>query len=641
MRNNNLLKATISVALSLVVGGTAQAALYNVDMFTGPVPVAATAACTATGNTSDGTDKKTTMQITVTAPAVAVAGQIGGSRVFCVSDTATTPLTIKVPNDANPEASGIAYASEMFGGSNSPSLPTPTSTSGKYAAAIFDTYGEGIADVGVRLRFELSDGAKFAEKPRLIVSTGCDPNKDAVLCNSTAVPGTTNASNVNNFGEIIGDSASGGGAGFNFVYFDIPASVNKSLPINANPAFSEWVLLLYKINQTASLATPTATDNTGAVKMTVSATSEASAGKNAVFRSSTTAIARSKSAVSVQILKEKSGDAAISVETGSNRFSSVKGTGNVDGGGTCQTGGSGNAINGQGVFVNDSEVQIGCVVFNKAAGTYSADGTTPFSLGDPNSGDLTDDGKLSITSGGQFAASKVAPGAVMFGPLSVVPTDDTTVEFALKASDIKSMMDTCIPTYSATECRVPIRFKVDNDAATFINVEESEPVAELALTFKNASFNSTAISAKSGEGNNENLRKITEDGKTCMVWNVPAEGTQDKINIRVTNISKAPGKLFGRLWGMDGKIIGTDNFVLAEEIKVKETLHFDLEKLKKAVGTATWTGRARLEIRSNLSDIEVLGMLRSIQGNGQLSNLSLGAHGNSCNKTLTNHKPGF
>lgn len=620
MRNNNLLKATITVALSLIVGGTAQASLHNVEATTTPGPF-----LTLTGNNAaiapTTCPAGQTAWLSVTAPTATAAPAPSswpvGSRSFCLTGgapAAGTPLTVVVPDETNPEAGGIVYALEMFGGATSPKLPSGTATTGAaiqvvgtYASVIFDTYGEGIADAPIRARFDLSDGV-FDGNPRLAVSNA-------------------------NFGEITAVSGFKGGDGQKFVSFDIPADKTKSIPTDATVANSDWVVLLYKVKNVTALAE--ATDTTtfaNAVKMTFKATYANLAGDLPIFRPSTVSIAQSKSGISTQIIKESQGQAYISVQTGSNLF-----TGTVTGTSDCgTTSGTAAGTGGTGAFMNDHTAEIGCVQISLGSGVLGPDATNAFSLSTGSAGVVTDDGTLEITANGQFAASMASPGAVTFGNLNATTVTEDTATFDIKASDITSMLGTCTANCSI---KVPIRIKVDDDAATAINVQEDEPTAKLTLAFKDTSFNSAALSAPNDVFLNDKLRSIKEDGKVCTVWNVPDSSNRDIINIRITNGSKASGKLFGKLWAADGTLI-KDTFPIVEEIKVKETLFLNANALETAAGT-TWKGRAVLEIRSSLSDMEVLAMLRNKKTGSPLNNISLGAHGNSCNTVLQNHGPGF
>ncbi len=84
---------------------------------------------------------------------------------------------------------------------------------------------------------------------------------------------------------------------------------------------------------------------------------------------------------------------------------------------------------------------------------------------------------------------------------------------------------------------------------------------------------------------------------------------------------------------------GTDLMqnMASNTIKKGETVRFSSEDLVTLAGGTTWAGRAILRMTSNLTNMEVMALLRqnladgTTDPNAPLTNLSQDASGNTCN----------
>ncbi len=314
----------------------------------------------------------------------------------------------------------------------------------------------------------------------------------------------------------------------------------------------------------------------------------------------TITVAQSKQALKVELMAENTGTVNLSTADQRKSFS-----------------GSGSA------YVDKITAQIGFIkITNFSTDTNpikAADGETQFKIGDGTdteivAGSEQGGSKLSITSG-QFAASLTTPGKVSLfiddgNEITATVSDKSTATFPLDDATLQQL---------STGNDIPIRITVDG--ATAINTVENPPEVTLTIDFKPDYVKDIGpLSA--------DFRQIHKDGVVCMVYVVPDTSiTREKINIRITNKSNVDGSISGRMYDTDGNSIGVPAPLKNGQIAAGETLYINAEDLEKKF---SWTGRAMLEITATLPSLEVMALMRNQADRSLLTNLSVGASGNSC-----------
>jgi hypothetical protein len=306
-------------------------------------------------------------------------------------------------------------------------------------------------------------------------------------------------------------------------------------------------------------------------------------------------------------------------------------------------------------YVATDLVKIGYV---KISGGSAADalGKNPYKLGSL----AGDKATLAITDG-QFAASKGGVGAkgrvyIDAGGSFIEPTpsplaDDTTATFTLNNIQLAAITaKSLVEEPTGFFLGAPIMIQVDG--ATPINIPETAPSATMTVTTGTTPASTIPVEPA-------NLRRFVRDGKICWVYNVPsppAEGAavKDYLTIRIINGSKMPTKVFGTLYDQVGGAPIFENAPLLDlldpskaKVLVQEGTSYllnansvvrldaaDIAKVAKASGgTDSWPGTRRvLKIQANVTDLEVLTMIRNTQ-NPEIqpqSNISTGVTGNSC-----------
>jgi len=314
----------------------------------------------------------------------------------------------------------------------------------------------------------------------------------------------------------------------------------------------------------------------------------------------TVTVASSKQAIKVELKPENTGSVNISTSGQRKSFS-----------------GSGSA------YVDKTTAQIGFLKLTHFSTDtnkiMAADGETQFKIGNGTDSQVvagSDQGgsKLAITSG-QFAASLTSPGKVSLfiddgHEIIANVSDKNTATFPLDDATLQQL---------STGNEVPIRVTIDGSTA--INTVENPPEATMTIDFKQDYV--TDIGPLS-----EEFRQIYKDGVICMVYIVPASSIpREKINIRITNESNVDGSVSGRMYDNDGNSLGSPAPLKNGQIAAGETLYINTEDLEKKF---SWSGRAMLEITATLPSIEVMALLRNQADRSLLTNLSIGASGNSC-----------
>jgi hypothetical protein len=167
---------------------------------------------------------------------------------------------------------------------------------------------------------------------------------------------------------------------------------------------------------------------------------------------------------------------------------------------------------------------------------------------------------------------------------------------------------------------------VPPDNSTVINETQDVPEALLVIEYANRT---------DGVQYKGRLLHIKRNGTVCTVYNVPAEGAVDIVNIRITNRSSREGTLMGSLRDADNNYIFQNADLLnGEKLAQNGTVRLTATELKTVAtanghATGTWSGRAVLTVTSDLTNMEVFGLLRNSAG-GPLLNMSVGASGSGC-----------
>lgn len=138
------------------------------------------------------------------------------------------------------------------------------------------------------------------------------------------------------------------------------------------------------------------------------------------------------------------------------------------------------------------------------------------------------------------------------------------------------------------------------------------------------------------------LSHIKRNGTRCKVYNIPYAGARDRAFIRITNkTSGMEGLIKGTLRHENGNVVASDkgpdgttftdvDLLGGSTVAVNNTAIIKNDDIA-ALATEEWTGRATLEVTSNLTNMELMGLLRNATGVvGPLMNASTGADGNSC-----------
>ncbi len=384
---------------------------------------------------------------------------------------------------------------------------------------------------------------------------------------------------------------SGSGSGQPIATFFVPAGQHTALKLTTGDRF----MLLYKLRNTKVLA-----NLDEKIEMTVGLTTPLTQIKLNPTRTIT--IARSKPGlITPEIRALETGEVKISVFADSKEFV------------------SGPFLRPDYAFLGTDQVQIGYLnLDNDTSGAYlskTADGETPFQIG--KRGAEADNSTLLIEKG-QFAGSLFSPGKVFLnikGQEALIADEvtETTATWHLNNTDLQKIA-------AADTDHITFRIKVNGQTA--INVPDQPPKATLTLDFDEPKTTDITASAV--------LRWIKKNGTTCQIYTVPNTKATESISIRITNDSKEEGQITGTLYDMDGQeLIEAGTPLFEEAIKPNETKRLTAKELEELAGTS-WTGRARLVISSSLPKMEVMSLLREKRLGSPLSNLSLGARGNSC-----------
>jgi hypothetical protein len=326
-----------------------------------------------------------------------------------------------------------------------------------------------------------------------------------------------------------------------------------------------------------------------------------------VFRTEKVSVATSEQGTSLSLksIQTDTGVAKISVAKGQTEFSG--------------------SLENDGLYQNKLKAQLGKVRLTNNSKAVEMDCKTAWNVGS-GTAKIESSGKttFSITNG-QFAASAASPGSVQVDGMGSATVDNTglTAVWALTNEDLVQL----------TGKTVDSGIILNVDGKTAINTPEDAPMATLTIDYETAGYQTITYPSVT-------LPRIKLDGTVCSVYNVPAPGAADTLSIRVTNNSNTDGNLFGAMYGKDGgELIAKGTNLLqnmtSNTIKKGETIRLSSEDLLAIAGGTPWDGRAILRMTSNLSNIEVMALLRqnladgTADPNAPLTNLSQDAFGST------------
>jgi hypothetical protein len=200
--------------------------------------------------------------------------------------------------------------------------------------------------------------------------------------------------------------------------------------------------------------------------------------------------------------------------------------------------------------------------------------------------------------------------------------DESTARWDLTRDQIKDVID-------SEEVEICVRVPETN--STQINETKDPPESDFLINYDkrdNLAYSKTR------------LLHIKRNGTVCSLYNVPSESGNDIVNIRVTNLTNREGILTGQLKDKDGNPLIEGELDLLSlsggTLPPYATIRLTGDKLKElliAAGheTGIWKGRAVLTISSDLTKMEVFGLLRN-KGvdNSPLLNMSVGGTGSGC-----------
>ncbi len=384
------------------------------------------------------------------------------------------------------------------------------------------------------------------------------------------------------------------GAGNTTATFTMPAG--KTSP-NLNLKTYDQIALFYRLTNLGALAEPGSK-----VNMTAKLSTGAPIDK-LVNPERTITVARSVEALKVDVTPT-TGDVKISINASEKEF-------------------TGEAADGNDAFGDQNRAYIGYVTVSSPEDGYLQDATNPFSFDKA----AASQSKFTIT-GGQFQASAVSPGQVAIeGVNGAINADQLTIDgdgfwtatWSLDSTDLQAIMDKGEPG---------AKILMQVDGTNTINSVENPPVGVLEVNFDDTFMLDLITEEK-------DLKRITKDGSVCTIYNVPPPTGgvigADVLNLRITNDSAAAGSVTGDLYDENGGELKL-GIPLIETLEKGQTAHLTSDKIAELAGITTpWTGRGIMRVRTTISQVEMLAMLRQ-QGipAAPLSNVSVGADGQAC-----------
>jgi hypothetical protein len=267
--------------------------------------------------------------------------------------------------------------------------------------------------------------------------------------------------------------------------------------------------------------------------------------------------------------------------------------------------------------LDDTTVSLGTVnISNPSNKLKDKDGATDWSF-NASEGTLTvRDGIFAASTPESVYLDLVSPqteynaptGTSSTGDIKADSVDPTEATWKLSSDELNQI-------YTSTTA-VPIIVKANG--TSIINENGNPPNATFTIKY-------ATDAVYSGK-----LRHIERNGMVCKLYNIPNPDATDALSIRVTNKTALTGLVLGTLTAMDTTALFT-NETLVEALAPQNTVRLGIDDLvaKLPEGTTTWAGRAVLTVNSDLTDIEIFGLVRNKAG-GPLMNMSLDASGNAC-----------
>ncbi len=305
-------------------------------------------------------------------------------------------------------------------------------------------------------------------------------------------------------------------------------------------------------------------------------------------------------------------------------------------------------------LLGPDQVVIGYLILKRIEDVMAEDGVTEWFLGNTTLGvegleagyDEDDQIETILTiTNGQFAASQTGssggdvylqitnPANLNISAEEVTATDAT---WHLSDGELNQIVGAFEDPNG--QKKIPIVIKVDGDTSILNDTgEDALPEATLIIDYKKADSQKD-VTYGPGE-----LRRFTADGISCWIYSVPNATAKDQFNLRITNDSTVDGTVRGTLYGLDGSsifskqpLLGVDANGDEVELKAGATVRLTADDLANLPGGPyNWNGRGIMNVTSTLSRLEMLVLVREKTGASNanvrpLTNMSVGAHGNSC-----------
>jgi len=121
------------------------------------------------------------------------------------------------------------------------------------------------------------------------------------------------------------------------------------------------------------------------------------------------------------------------------------------------------------------------------------------------------------------------------------------------------------------------------------------------------------------------LTTVAKNGTSLKVLNIPSpDSPYDLPTIRFYNMGTTTGRITGTLYGQGdannvggGEVLGASNTILVESLAPNAVKAIPSAEIGKLFGKTTWTGRAWLQIESEIKGLRVQALIRTNVG-GQL-----------------------
>jgi len=482
-----------------------------------------------------------------------------------------------VDNLDNSQENGPAASKPYASSSDSSTTHAGLTMDDRYIYAVYTV--EETLSSNFKATFELNNSATFGEDLSLSSGTALDFVAHPSGTHSAVTP------------------SSGGNGGDTEVTFLVQPTDNNGF----NRTGDHTLVLRFQLKNLDALQSPNEE-----IKMTVSLFD--SSGNTQIDTPSETATVATSSRGSKVELNADPGPAEIDVSTGSVNF-------------------IGNGI------TTSTMVSLGSITLGSQSGTIVADGSIwQFGTSDPTPGSAT----LTILNGNFAASLSTDAGGTGTGAVFINLANDETYDTDTDPIDIAAdtlSVDTATWELSTDELDAMIAagesfITILADGTTEINDFNDPPEATFVVNYSGSKQDSFK----------KKLLHIKRNGTVCSLYNIPNPTAIDAMNLRITNTSSKAGVLRGTLRQMDGTVLFKNELLLGTEdapetVAPNQTVRLtqdDIDAVNIAAGNESgWAGRAVLTISSDVTSMEIFGLLRSKSG-GPLINMSVGGTGNGC-----------